>query len=63
MEHFQHHHPNSILVNGRLLFLVSMIERLYRILYLHRSSHPVVTGMQLKDTLCLSLRPAGADSS
>ena len=63
MEHIQHHHANSMLVNWLCLLLAMMIERLYRIRYLHRGSHPILTAMQLKDALWLSLRPAGADSS
>lgn len=63
MEHIQHHHPNSMLVNWLFILLALMIERLYRIRYLHRGSHPILTAMQLKDTLWLYLRPARADSS
>ena len=63
MEHIQHHHPNSLLVNWLFLLLALMIERLYRNRYLHRGTHPVLTAMQLKDTLWLNLRPAHADSS
>jgi hypothetical protein len=62
MEHIQHHHPNSMLVNWLFLLLAVIVERLYRLRYLHRGSHRVLTAMQLKDTLWLSLRPAGADS-
>lgn len=63
MEHIQHHHPNSMLVNWLFLLLALMIERLYRLRYLHRGSHPVLAAMQLKDLLWLSLRRAGADTS
>jgi len=63
MEHIQHHHPNSMLVNWLFLLLALMIERLYRLRYLHRGLHPLLTAMQLKDFLWLSLRPAGVDSS
>ena len=63
MEHIQHHHPNSLLVNWLFLLLALIIERLYRNRYLHRGTHPVLTAMQLKDTLWLNLRPAGADTS
>ena len=63
MEHIQHHHPNSLLVNWLFLLLAWMIERLYRNRYLHRGAHPVLTAMQLKDTLWLNLRPAHANSS
>ena len=51
MEHIQHHHPNSMLVNWLFLLLALIVERLYRIRYLHRGTHPVITAMQLKDTL------------
>ena len=63
MEHIQHHHPNSMLVNWLFALLAIIIERLYRIRYLHRGTHPVLTSMQLKDILWLFLRPAGTDSS
>jgi len=63
MEHIQHHHPNSMLVNWLFLLLALIIERLYRIRYLHRGSHPILSAMQLKDALWLSLRSAHPDSS
>jgi hypothetical protein len=63
MEHIQHHHPNSMLVNWLFLLLALVIERLCRNRYLHRGTHPVLTALQLKDTLCLHLRPAGANAS
>ena len=63
MEHIQHHHPNSMLVNWLFVLPALIIERLYRIRYLHRGTHPVLTSMHLKDTLWLHLRPAGADTS
>ena len=43
MEHIQHHHPNSMLVNWLFLLLALMIERLYRIRYLHRGIAPVLS--------------------
>ena len=61
--HIQHHHPNSMLVNWLFLLLALIIERLYRNRYLHCGTHPVLTAMQLKDTLWLNLRPVGADTS
>lgn len=63
LEHIQHHHPNSMLVNWLFVLLALLIERLYRIRYLHRGSHPRITAMQLKDTLWLNLAPAGPDTS
>jgi len=38
-------------INWLFLMLALMIERIYRIRYLHRGSHPRITTMQLKDTL------------
>ena len=63
MEHIQHHHPNSMLVNWLFILLALNIERLYRIRYLHRGSHPRLTAMQLKDTLWLNMRPAHDNTS
>jgi hypothetical protein len=63
LEHIQHHHPISMLVNWLFILLALMIERTYRIRYLHRGSHPRITAMQLKDTLWLNLRPAGPNTS
>jgi hypothetical protein len=63
MEHIQHHHPNSLLVNWLFVLLALIVERLYRLRYLHRGTHPVVTSIQLKDMLWLNLRPAHPDSS
>lgn len=63
MEHIQHHHPNSMLVNWLFLLLALITERLYRIRYLHRGTHPILTAMQLKDTLWLHLKPAHTNTS
>ena len=48
MEHIQHHHPNSLLVNWLFLPLALIIERLYRVRYLRRGDHPTRSSMQLK---------------
>jgi hypothetical protein len=63
MEHIQHHHPNSLVVNWLFLLLGLMIERLYRLRYLHRGAHPVLSSMQLKDMLWLHLGPARVNTS
>lgn len=63
LEHIQHHHPNSMLVNWLFILLALLIERTYRIRYLHRGAHARITAMQLKDTLWLNLRPAGSNTS
>ncbi len=46
LKHICHHHPNSMLVNWLLVFLAMVIERLYRVRYLHRGNHPVRSAKQ-----------------
>jgi hypothetical protein len=55
LEHICHHQANSILVNWLLIFLALVIERLYRIRYLHRGNHPVRSAEQLCRLLWLGL--------
>jgi DDE family transposase len=61
MEHICHHHANSLLVGWLILLLAIAIERLYRLRYLHRGTHPVCTGIalvrQLRVTLGRRLTP------
>lgn len=64
INHICHHHANSILLNWLLTFLAIVIERLYRIRYLHRGHHPVRSAQQLWRELWLSLgRETVLDSS
>lgn len=63
MEHIQHHHANSLVVNWLFVLLAILVERLYRNRYLHRGTHPILSAMQLRDTLWLNLRAAGSDTS
>ena len=55
MEHICHHEPNSILIVWLLILLALVIERLYRVRYLHRGEHGVRTAMDLYTYLWLSL--------
>lgn len=55
LEHICHHHPNSILIVWLVLLMALVIERLYRIRYLHRGTHPVPSADQLCRLLWLSL--------
>ena len=41
MEHICHHEPNSILIVWLLILLALVIERLYRLRYLHRGDHGI----------------------
>ncbi len=55
MEHICHHHANSILIVWLLIALALVIERLYRLRYLHRGDHGVRSPMDLYTYLWLSL--------
>jgi hypothetical protein len=55
MEHICHHEPNSILIVWLLILLALVIERLYRLRYLHRGEHGIRSAMNLLDSLWLSL--------
>ncbi len=65
-EHICHHERHSLLAVWLLTCLALTIERLYRVRYLHRGTHPVRAAMDLLLLLQLSLGtsvPAVADSS
>jgi hypothetical protein len=55
MEHICHHQPNSMLLVWLLILLALVIERLYRLRYLHRGDHNVRSAMDLVTYLWLSL--------
>jgi hypothetical protein len=64
LEHICHHHPHSLLLVWLITCLALTIERLYRLRYLHRGTHPIRTAMELLRLLRLSLAPPPAlDSS
>lgn len=64
MEHICHHQGNSLLVSWLILLLALAIERLYRLRYLHRGTHPVRTAIELVRALQRSLgRPVASDTS
>ena len=64
LEHICHHHPNSLLMQWLLIFCALTIERLYRLRYLHRGSHPVRSAIELTRLLWLALSaPAVYDTS
>jgi len=63
MEHICHHEPNSILMVWLLILLAMVIERLYRLRYLHRGDHGVRSAMDLLMYLWLSLGSRSPPSS
>jgi hypothetical protein len=63
-EHTCHHEQNSVLLNYLLTLLALIIERLYRIRYLHRGPHKVHSAEQLCRLLWISLsRPLAPNTS
>ena len=64
LEHICHHHANSLLIGWLLTILVLTIERLYRLRYLRRGTHPIRSSAELFLILWVNLfRPCSADSS
>jgi hypothetical protein len=64
LEHICHHQANSLLIGWLLAMLALTIERLYRLRYLHRGTHPIRSSIQMLLTLWLSLsRPRAVNSS
>jgi len=55
MEHICHHDPNSILMVWLLILLAMVIERLYRMRYLHRGEHGIRSAVDLYLYLWLTL--------
>lgn len=55
MEHICHHEPNSILIVWLLILLAMVIERLYRMRYLHRGEHGIRSAADLHTFLWLTL--------
>jgi hypothetical protein len=55
MEHICHHEPNSLLMWWLLILLALVMERLYRLRYLHRGDHPAPSAIDLVCDLWLSL--------
>ena len=54
LEHLCHHHANSLLIGWLVILLALCLERLFRLRYLHRGSHPVRTAIELVRALRLS---------
>lgn len=64
LEHICDHHPRSLLIVWLLTCLALTLERLYRLRYLHRGTHPALTAIGLLRLLLLALSaPAFPDSS
>ncbi|HSP69714.1 MAG TPA: transposase [Bryobacteraceae bacterium] len=55
MEPIRHHEADSMVVCWLLILLAILIERLYRLRYLHRGQHGVYTAVELVEILWLNL--------
>lgn len=55
LEHICPHHPNSLLLCWLLTLLALVISRLYRLRYLHRGTHKVISARQFVRLLWLDL--------
>jgi hypothetical protein len=55
MGHIAHHEPNSLLLGWLLLLLAMLIERLYRVRYLHRGDHALRSAIDLCFWLWINL--------
>ncbi len=53
--HIPHHHPTSVVVDALLTFLAMGLERLYRLRYLRRGTHPPYSAMHFHVLLWLNL--------
>jgi len=63
LEHICHHEQNSILLVWLITLLAIVIERLYRIRYLHRGTHRRHSADQLCRLLWLNLSPSRSPNS
>ena len=61
--HVPHHHGNSLLVHWLLVALTLVIERLFRLRYLHRGTAPRLSAIALLRRLRLGLLPTAPDTS
>ena len=63
LEHICHHERHSLLAVWLLTCLALTIERLYRIRYLHRGTHPILQAITLCQLLWRSLSPPVPDDT
>ena len=52
MQHITHHHPNSLLIGWLLAAFALLIERLFRLRYLHRGTHSPMRPIEFLRRLC-----------
>jgi len=55
LDHVPHHQANSLLIHWLLVVLTLTLERLFRVRYLHRGTHPPLSAVQLLRRFRLTL--------
>jgi len=63
LDHVPHHHANSLLLHWLWVVLTLTLERLFRLRYLHRGTHPPLSAITLLRRLRLSLGGPVLDTS
>jgi len=63
LDHVPHHEANSLLIHWLWVVLTLTLERLFRLRYLHRGTHPLLTAIALVRRLRLSLGAPVPDTS
>lgn len=63
LEQIRHHHPNSLVVGWLIVCLALVLERLYRLRYLHRGGRRPPTAIELVRALRLSLGTRSAQDT
>jgi hypothetical protein len=63
LEHVPHHQENAVIAHWLLLLLALALERLYRLRWLHRGYHPVMTSIELLRALRFSVAARWLDTS
>jgi hypothetical protein len=62
LDHVPHHHANSLLIHWLLVVLTITLERLFRVRYLHRGTHPPLAPIDLLRQLRFSLALPAPDT-
>jgi len=62
LDHVPHHQGNSLLIHWLLVALTLTLERLYRLRFLHRGTHPPLSAMQVLRRFRLTLALPALDT-
>ena len=62
LDHVPHHHANSLLIHWLVVVLTLTLERLFRVRYLHRGTHPPRSAMHVLRCFRLTLGQPALDT-